>query len=137
MCEILDNSPDVVQTLQYLVLEPNVGAHLIRHWAGKNCWQITAEELIEEDGHFYPIIRLEKGAMTPLSSAVEFAGPLLLQNKHPLLGDYLNYWRRKELQLVKQLLAVNQEETTKKAEFLQEKWRTIEEEYQCQFNSKL
>ena len=137
MSEILNNAPEVVRELKCMVLEPNVGAHLIRHWAGENNWQITAEELIEEDGHFYPIIRLEKGEMSPLSAAVEFAGPLLLANRHPLLDDYLNYWRNKELKLAAQLLAVAQEETTKKAEFLQEKWRAIEEEYQCHFHSKL
>lgn len=137
ICEILNNSPQITASLQRLVLVPNVGAHLVRHWAGENGWQITAEELIEEDGHFYPIIRLEKGEMAELSAAEEFAGPLLLKNKHELLGDYLNYWRHKELKLAMQLLAVGQAETDEKAQALQEKWSAIEEEYQCHFHSKL
>ncbi len=137
ICEILNNSPQITASLQRLVLAPNVGAHLVRHWAGENGWQITAEELIEEDGHFYPIIRLEKGEMAELSAAEEFAGPLLLKNKHELLGDYLNYWRHKELKLAMQLLAVGQAETDEKAQALQEKWSAIEEEYQCHFHSKL
>ena len=137
MSEILDNSPEVVDALKCMVLEPNVGAHLIRRWAGENHWQITAEELIEEDGHFYPIIRLEKGEMAELSAAEEFAGPLLLEAEHPLLGDYLNYWRHKELKLAMQLLAVGQAETDEKAQALQKKWSAIEEEYQCHFHSKL
>lgn len=137
ICEILNNSPQITASLQRLVLAPNVGAHLIRRWAGENHWQITAEELIEEDGHFYPIIRLEKGEMAELSAAEEFAGPLLLEAEHPLLGDYLNYWRHKELKLAMQLLAVGQAETDKKAQDLQEKWSAIEEEYQCHFHSKL
>ena len=115
ICEILNNSPQITASLQRLVLAPNVGAHLVRHWAGENGWQITAEELIEEDGHFYPIIRLEKGEMAELSAAEEFAGPLLLKNKHELLGDYLNYWRHKELKLAMQLLAVGQAEPDEKA----------------------
>ena len=135
ICEILNNSPQITASLQRLVLAPNVGAHLVRHWAGENGWQITAEELIEEDGHFYPIIRLEKGEMAELSAAEEFAGPLLLKNKHELLGDYLNYWRHKELKLAMQLLAVGQAETDEKAQALQEKWSAIEEEYQCHFQS--
>ena len=137
ICEILNNSPQITASLQRLVLAPNVGAHLVRHWAGENGWQITAEELIEEDGHFYPIIRLEKGEMAELSAAEEFAGPLLLKNKHELLGDYLKYWRHKELKLAMQLLAVGQAETDEKAQALQEKWSAIEEEYQCHFHSKL
>ena len=137
ICEILNNSPQITASLQRLVLAPNVGAHLVRHWAGENGWQITAEELIEEDGHFYPIIRLERGEMAELSAAEEFAGPLLLKNKHELLGDYLNYWRHKELKLAMQLLAVGQAETDEKAQALQEKWSAIEEEYQCHFHSKL
>lgn len=137
MSEILNTSPEVVDALKCMILEPNVGAHLIRHWAKENHWQITAEKLIEEDGHFYPIIRLEKGEMAELSAAEEFAGPLLLEAKHQLLGDYLNYWRTKELKLAAQLLAVGQAETNEKAQALQEKWRAIEEEYQCHFHSKL
>lgn len=137
ICEILNNSPQITASLQRLVLAPNVGAHLVRHWAGENGWQIIEENLIAEDGHFYPIIVLEHGEMPMLSLAQEFAGPLLLKNKHELLADYLNYWRTKELKLAAQLSAVAQAETRKKAQVLQDKWEAIEEEYQWHFHSKL
>lgn len=137
MCDILNNSLKVVDTLQFLVLAPNVGAHLVRHWALEHDWQIVGEELIAEDEHFYPIMLLKPGKMSELSLAAEFSGPLLLKNKHELLGDYLRYWRNKELKLAAQLLAVAKPETLTKAEDLQNKWQQIEEEYQCQFHSKL
>lgn len=137
MCDILNQSSDVVETLQFLILAPNVGAHLVRHWAIEKDWQIVNEELIYEDEHFYPIIMLKKGKMPTLSLADEFAGPLLLKNKHELLGDYLRYWRNKELKLAAQLLAVDRQETIAKAKDLQNKWQEIEEEYQCQFHLKI
>lgn len=137
MSEILDRSPEVVGSLKRLVLAPNVVPEILRLWACQHDWQITAEKLILEDGRFYPLIALEKGKMAELSIAEQFAGPLLLKEKEPLLGDYLRSLRDKEMALAEKLLALGQASIDEKGEYLKKKWRLIEEEYLCRYNLAL
>jgi len=137
MCEILDNSSEIIAELEYLVLAPNIAPELIRSWAKKNNWAIDNEELILEDGRFYPIIALKKGKMDELNTAKLYAGPVLLDNKHTLLGEYLRQLRQKELALAAQLLQIGQAATVEKGNDLYKKWQIIEEEYQCKFMQAL
>ena len=137
MCEILDNSPNIVKSVATFIFAPNVAPEILRNWASEHNWQIVDEELVQEDGHFYPIIVLQKGEMAQLSTAELFAGPILLKKKHPLLGEYLRHLRQKELKLADTLLKVGQANTKEKAAYLQDKWRKIEEAYLWQYQSAL
>ena len=137
MGEILDNSPKIVQSIDIIILAPNVAPEILRRWAYEHDWQIAAEELVWEDGHFYPIIVLKKGRMAELNLAQLFAGPLLLKDKHPLLGEYLRSLRQKELALAEKLLKIGQADTIKKGEELKNKWQKIEEAYLWQYKSAL
>ena len=137
MCEILDNSPSIVKSVDSFIFAPNVAPEILRKWAYEHHWQITDEELIEEDDHFYPIIVLKSGEMAPLSTAELFAGPILLKKKHPLLGEYLRHLRQKEMELTDKLLKVGQANTIERAAYLQDKWRKIEEAYLWQYKSAL
>ena len=52
MIDILDASPNVVDRLKRIILQPNVGAEAVRVWAEKNRWQIVAEDLVKENDIF-------------------------------------------------------------------------------------
>ena len=87
MIDILDASPNVVDRLKRIVLQPNVGAEAVRVWAEKNRWQIVAEDLVKENDIFSVIIVLEQGRSDRFMSATDlYLGPKLLAEHHPLQG---------------------------------------------------
>ncbi len=104
--EILERAPHVINKLQKLILQPMNNAETVRFWLQEHDWRITQEELIYEDRQYYQII----GAKPALARELEAAyGPLLIQNRHPLLPELLN--RDLEgLQIVLQQLAQSTQE---------------------------
>ena len=94
-----------------LVLQPQSDLPSVRGWLAEEGYVITAEELVLEDGKYYPMMRAQKcGEMSEakeqrknvdgLSFKCEAGkekeeqelryGPLLLEKKHPLLAGYLD-----------------------------------------------
>ncbi|MDF7671980.1 class I SAM-dependent methyltransferase [Lactobacillus sp. ESL0701] len=68
-----------------LVLEPNVGEPGVRKWLVDHNYQVVAEDLIEEAGHTYELIKaIQVKTPVKLSSAEIFFGPLILQTKNPV-----------------------------------------------------
>ena len=61
----------------------------MRAYLEREGWKIVREEMVQEEGKFYPMMRAVPGEeckMTPIQ--LRF-GPLLLANCHPVLKDYL------------------------------------------------
>ncbi|MDF7668296.1 class I SAM-dependent methyltransferase [Lactobacillus sp. ESL0703] len=68
-----------------LVLEPNVGEPGVRKWLVDHNYQVVAEDLIEEAGHTYELIKaIQVKTPVKLSKAEIFFGPLILQTKNPV-----------------------------------------------------
>lgn len=95
-----------------LVLQPQSDLPSVRGWLAEEGYVITAEDLVLEDGKYYPMMRAQKyGEMSEAKdrnkkNADDFSfkygagqekaeqelryGPLLLEKKHPLLAGYLD-----------------------------------------------
>lgn len=89
-----------------LVLQPNVGEELVRSWLLDEGWLLTAEEIVEEDGRWYEVLRAVRSSdadalngklydtsFLPSGIGQERGrrlllrmGPLLLRRGEPLLG---------------------------------------------------
>lgn len=64
IAEILDNGQDKLQGVERLILQPNVAGDAVRIWLFKHHWHITAETIIEEDGHIYEVICAEQSSQS-------------------------------------------------------------------------
>ncbi len=99
---ILSEGQSVINSCQRLVLQPMRGAPGLRKWLVANGFKIIAEEIVFEGGFYYEIMAAEKGVMTLTEDEAEF-GPLLLQQKHPLLKGFLEAKKEDLLRLVEEL----------------------------------
>lgn len=90
---ILDAAPAVVRAAQTLVLQPQEPVAPARRWLLQNGWCLADENLVEETGRLYLVIRAVKGESKPAGKQVDDLlleiGPVLVARKHPLLGRYL------------------------------------------------
>jgi tRNA (adenine22-N1)-methyltransferase len=83
--EILSAGEAKLKGVSRLVLSPQGDGDSLRAWLIGHGWKIVEEDMIAEDGKIYEIIVAERGEMTiddPIK--LEF-GPLLLEQKHPLI----------------------------------------------------
>jgi tRNA (adenine22-N1)-methyltransferase len=76
---ILDQDIERLETVNRLILQPNIHAKAIREWAIANDWKLVAEEVLQEDDKIYEILVLERGKMT-LSHTEALMGPFLITN---------------------------------------------------------
>ncbi len=87
MIQIMEDSPSVLPMLSRLVLQPMVGTPQVRRWLQANGWCIVDETIVQDEGRLYEIIAAEPGYME--ASELLEIGPILWQQRHPLLADLL------------------------------------------------
>lgn len=89
MIKIMSEGKDVLEHMKYWVLQPQSEIAKVRAYLQKSGYHITAEDIVYEDGKYYPLMRVEKGEAAPYSGIELKYGPCLLHKKHPVLLEYL------------------------------------------------
>ena len=89
---ILEKDKSKLQNHPLLILQPNVGGNVLRQWLQANHYQITHEDILEEDDHIYEII-VDKYANQPmqLSSEDLVFGPILRKHQN---NAFLKKWEK-------------------------------------------
>ena len=90
---ILDAGKDVCRRAEELVLQPQSEVERVRRYLAECGYAVEAEEMVCEDGKYYPMMRVsyrpgETGA-APEKEAFYRYGGLLLEGRHPVLLAYL------------------------------------------------
>ncbi|KYG32051.1 tRNA (adenine(22)-N(1))-methyltransferase [Alkalihalobacillus trypoxylicola] len=82
---ILENGKEKLETVETLILQPNIGAVFIRKWLSANGWKLTHESILEEDEKIYEILVASRGDEHGLyAEDVEkkwMLGPYLMKEK--------------------------------------------------------
>lgn len=127
MMKILEDSKEVFQSMKFFVLQPQSEYGFVRHFLEEQGFCIQAENMICEDGKYYPMMRVAKGVMKLEKECFYEYGSFLLAEKNPVLYEYLkkehgNYKeiieklsqgasqkQKTRVKEIKELLRVNQE----------------------------
>lgn len=92
MERILNEGAKVREGFQELILQPQSDLPHFRHFLSEIGWEIVREEMIKEDGKFYPMmkaVRNKTGKKIMYTEAEAWFRPLLLEKCHPVLKEYL------------------------------------------------
>ena len=84
--------PDREEGIRELVLQPQSEVGKVRRFLESGGWSICREEMVYEDGKFYPMMQCRPGHMK-LTEAQARYGPCLMEAADPVLREYL-LWRR-------------------------------------------
>lgn len=84
MKDILENSMQVTEQADQLVLQPMNNAGELRRWLYEHDWHISDEALAEADGKLYEIISAEKGREEMPDDIQLEIGPCLTKRRPPL-----------------------------------------------------
>ena len=118
MIGIMERREDICARAREFILQPQSEIAKVRHFLQDSHYRIVSEDMVEEDGKFYPMMKAVHGEME-LGSEVCFKyGKILLKEEHPVLRAYLRYERRL-LQSIREDL-LEEEETPRVRERLEE-----------------
>jgi tRNA (adenine22-N1)-methyltransferase len=103
MERILMDGREVLPGFQELILQPQSDLRHFRRFIREMGFAIAGEEMIFEDGKFYPMIRVVPGeeiVEEPYTEVEEAFGRYLLKERHPVLLQYLE----REMQICEKIL---------------------------------
>lgn len=89
MMKIISESMDIFRTLRGFVIQPQSEYGFVRHFLEDNGFAILKEDMVEEEGKYYPIMRVSSGIMKLEKECFYEYGKYLLTEKKPVLKEYL------------------------------------------------
>lgn len=113
--KILTEGMEKVRNMQELILQPQSEIHLVRAFLREQGFYIDKEDMVFEDGKYYPMmyVLVHSDKKNEDNSVFDKFGPVLLKDKHPVLGRFLEYTKNTLDEIEKKLSA---EEKTEKIE---------------------
>ena len=110
MVHIMSEGLEVMSHMKGAVLQPQSELSLVRRYIYEIGWHIVKEDMVfEEDGDapdqgkYYPMMYIEPGREAVPDEISLTYGPLLLQEKHPVFMQYLQYSLRLKEELLQRL----------------------------------
>jgi len=120
---ILDRGKEKLVGVKRLILQPNVGAHVVREWLLEHDWELIAERIIEEDGRIYEILVAEKGEGKRPYDSLEaglLLGPFLMKERSSIFTKKwqleMNQWKKILKQLEENATTVEAKEKKRELE---------------------
>lgn len=103
LMNILSKDLDKTADFKELVLQPQSEIPLFRKFLREKGYIFLKEDMILEEGKFYPVMKVTKGEGSSgkeekIQAMEDFLGPLLIQQRHPVL-----------LQFIKKEISIRQE----------------------------
>ena len=121
--KILEAGEKVLASVKELILQPQSEIDKVRSYVLTHGYVIAGEKMVYEDGKYYPAMRAVHGEM-PLWQEVELQyGKYLLEEKHPVLEEYLKD-KQKTCRKIQEKLAAD----GKKAEKITARQKELEDE---------
>lgn len=87
--KIMEEGQAVFKSLQEFVLQPQSELAKVRQYLWENEYCVTAEDMVLEDGKFYPMMKVRNGASEDYTQIELRYGKCLLMQKHPVLKQFL------------------------------------------------
>lgn len=104
MCDILLEGMDKLGKTDRIIVQPNIGENILRKVLSEHHYELSAEELIEENGHVYEIIIADKSNhVQPYSKKELLFGPFLSRERTPLFYKKWKHEYRKRQKIVEQM----------------------------------
>lgn len=115
--KIMADNPEKLGSLRYLVLQPQSEVAFVRRFLRESGYEIRKEDMVFEDGKYYPMMLAEvwpkesvysgdraAKQRTYMESLSDEFGPCLLRDRHPVLLQYLDWWEKQQNKILEQVV---------------------------------
>ncbi len=86
---ILEAGKEVLETVQTMILQPQSEISQVRKFLAKHGYQITAEDMVLDEGKYYPMMRVEHGSQEEWTEQEYAFGKYLIASGNPVLLEFL------------------------------------------------
>ena len=120
---ILTEGLEVCKQLDELILQPQSEIEAVRSFVFSQGFTLLAEDMVEEDGKYYPMMKLRyTGAKSPSYLEAELLyGPMLLAERHPVLQEFLKKDLQREEKILSNLPPLEEERIQQRRETVEAK----------------
>ncbi len=87
--KILEEGENILDTFSSFILQPQSEAGKVRRYLNGRGMRIVCEDMVEEDGKYYPLMKAVRGMEEPYEEWEYLYGKRLLEGRHPVLFEYL------------------------------------------------
>lgn len=87
--KILSDYPEITRGIEEFVLQPQSEIAKVREYLQQNGFVIVSENMVFEDGKYYPMMRAVHGREAPYTAIEARYGKNLLNERHPVLEQFL------------------------------------------------
>ena len=123
---IMEQDKEIFKNVNELILQPQSELWKVRKYLMENDYRIIKEDIVLEDGKFYPMMKVINGRSERYSTTELNYGRILLQEKHPVLKQFLEKeYRIKEE--IYQNLNENHSDNIQRMKELEEELKQIKE----------
>ena len=129
--KILTQGQAVLDSVQELILQPQSDLDAVREYLHRTGFVIVREEMVFEEGKYYPMMKAVHGENTDDRKIWFLYGRLLLENHHPVLKSYLLQEYDSCCKLLEKLGQTATVVAGRRCQELLEKKKLIEEALDC------
>jgi len=114
---IMEEGLGKIREMSYMILQPQSELGVVRAFLREQGFQIVKEDMVSEEGKFYPAMLVYTKSMQEgnlgilfskfpnadkdrLTAAADQYGPGLILEKHPVLASYLNWWEKRQMTIL-------------------------------------
>ncbi len=101
--KILTEGEAVFRSLREFVLQPQSEIEKVRRYLNENGYRIIKEDMVLEDGKYYPMMKAENAPDTAYDAAELRYGRMLMKMRHPVLRSFLEKEIRTKREIVQRL----------------------------------
>ena len=119
--KILQEGQEIFKSLKEFVLQPQSELYKVREYLVCNGYRVIEEDMVCEDGKFYPMMKVMNGEASSYDAIELCYGKHLLAERHPVLKTFLEKEKNTRLMILQNL----QKES---GEHIENRRKEIEEE---------
>ena len=101
--KIMEEGKEIFKSLKEFVLQPQSELEKVRQYLCENEYRIIAEDMVLEDGKYYPMMKIVNGTVENYSPIELRYGKKLLEGKNPVLKLFLEKEVQAKTQIVENL----------------------------------
>ncbi len=129
--KILDEGKDVTGQMKELILQPQSEIKKVRSYLIGHGFSIAEEDMVEEEGKYYPVMKAVHGTSVAYTDAELLYGKRLLRQRHPVLKEYLLREKRIKNDIAVRLDGSRSVRSKERESEIQKALRLIEEALGC------
>lgn len=138
--DILEARPQLVSSLNRMILQPMIGSEMLRKWLTDHSWVVIDEVLVKDEGRIYEVIvsepeQKDQGKSIFTEEIDYMVSPILRTKADPLLGELLERLINSHERISDQLTKSSASESIQKLEQIQKRLQQMRV-ILCQLNSK-